>query len=57
MRGTSDKLLNVELNRYAAGAGEWIGVGPRFVSCECDSLARSGCIDWSKEIDLRLPVL
>ncbi len=45
IRGTSDKLLNVELNRYAVGAGELVGVGPRFVSCESDSLAGSGCID------------
>ena len=44
----------VELNRYAAGAGEWIGISPRFVSCERDALVRSGCVDWSKEIDLHL---
>jgi len=43
----------VELNRYAVGVGEWIGVGPRFVSCECDGLAGSGCIDWSEDSDLR----
>jgi hypothetical protein len=36
---------NVELNRYAVGAGEWVGVSPRLVSCECDPLAGSGCID------------
>ena len=28
----------VELNRFSVGAGEWIGVGPRFVSCECGGL-------------------
>ncbi len=45
--------INVELNRYAVGVGEWIGVGPCFVSCECDGLAGSGCIDWSEDSDLR----
>ena len=30
----------VELNRYPVGAGEWIGVGPRLVSCECDGNLR-----------------
>ncbi len=47
----------VELNRYAVGVGEWIGVGTRLVSCECDGLAGSGYIGWSEENDLRLPVL
>jgi len=44
---------NGELNRYAVGAGEWIGVDPRFVSCACDGLRGSDCIDWSEDSDLR----
>ena len=35
----------VELNRYAVGVGERVGVGPRLVSCERDSPVGSGCID------------
>jgi hypothetical protein len=35
----------VELNRYAVGVGERVGVGPRLVSCESDPLVGSGCID------------
>ena len=50
-------MLGTQLNRYAVGVGEWIGVGTRLVSCECDGLAGSGYIGWSEENDLRLPVL
>ena len=42
---TRQRKPYVELNRYAVGAGEWIGVGPRLVSCESDPLAGSGYID------------
>jgi hypothetical protein len=45
MRVCAPAKTNVELNRYAVGVGERVGVGPRLVSCERDSPAGSGCID------------
>ena len=47
---------HVELNRYAVGAvgaGEWIEVDPRFVSCKCGGLPGSDGIDCSEDSDLR----
>ncbi len=43
----------LELNRCAVGAGERFGVGRRFVSCECEGLLGSGCIDGNEDSDLR----
>ena len=42
---TDSAITVVELNRYAVGVGERVGVGPRLVSCESDRLPGSGCFD------------
>ena len=42
---TRQRNSYVELNRYAVGVGERVGVGPRLVSCESAPLPGSGCVD------------
>ena len=34
----NDSAQAPELNRYAVGVGEWVGVGSRLMSCECEGL-------------------